>query len=221
MGLVGVWALPATTSVRAPGRGGGQEAPGHRLVTLGPAPVRADRPVEQDQLQRPGGGAFGQHGQVPGGDPAVPAPHEPVVGQRLAGQERADRGGQVLGPFQGQAGEPERLHERPDEQRVLPDAVYLAEQQQASGIQRPPGRRPRRGFDHQARVGDREFGHRPVERVQRRHARHTSSMARVSDTRPVVARGQALAPPGKATAAAIPAEPPKVICTATTRGGRE
>src|SRR5437899_1113413 len=27
--------------------GGGQDAPGHRLVTLGPAPVRADRPVEQ------------------------------------------------------------------------------------------------------------------------------------------------------------------------------
>src|SRR5207253_3163345 len=51
--------------------GGGQDAPGHRLVTLGPAPVRADRPVEQDQVQRPGGGAFGQHGQVPGGDPAV------------------------------------------------------------------------------------------------------------------------------------------------------
>jgi hypothetical protein len=143
------------------------------------APVRADRPVEQDQLQRPGGGAFGQHRQVPRGRPAVPAPHEPVLGQRLPGQERADRGGQVLGPFQGQAGEPERLHERPDEQRVLPDAMYLAEQQQASGIQRPLGCRPRRGFDHQARAGDREFGHCPVQRIQRRHARHTSSMAPV------------------------------------------
>jgi hypothetical protein len=91
----------------------------------------------------------------------------------------ADRGGQVLGPFQGQAGEPERLHERPDEQRVLPDAMYLAEQEQASGFQRPLGCRPRRGFDHQARAGDREFGRRPVQRVQRRHARHTSSMAPV------------------------------------------
>ena len=82
-------------------RRGGQEAPGHRLITLGPAPVRAGNPVEHDQFQRPGGGAFGQHGQVPGGNPAVPAPHEPVVGQRLAGQERADPGCQVLGPFQG------------------------------------------------------------------------------------------------------------------------
>ena len=56
------------------------------------------------------------------------------------------------------------------------DEVLLVPQQ-ASGIQRPLGRRQRRGFDHQARVGDRESGHRPVERVQRRHARHTSSMA--------------------------------------------
>ena len=31
--------------------------PGHRLITLGPAPVLADDPVEQDQFQRPGGGA--------------------------------------------------------------------------------------------------------------------------------------------------------------------
>jgi hypothetical protein len=52
----------------------------------------------------------------------------------MAGQERADHGCQLLGPFQGQAGEPERLHERPDEQRILPDAVHFAEQQQASGI---------------------------------------------------------------------------------------
>ena len=145
--------------------GGGQEAPGHRLIALGPAPALADDPVEQDQFQRPGGGTFGQHGQVPGRDPAVPAPYEPVVGQHLAGQERTDHRCQLLGPFQGQAGESERLHERPDEQRVLPDAVDLAEQQQASRIQRPLGRRQRRGLDHQARVGDRDFGRRPVKRV--------------------------------------------------------
>ena len=38
------------------GRGGGQDAPGHCLIALGPAPVRADDPVEQDQARRPGGG---------------------------------------------------------------------------------------------------------------------------------------------------------------------
>ena len=54
-------------------RGGGQDAPGHCLIALGPAPVRADDPVEQDQFQRPGG-AVGQHRQVAGGDPAISAP---------------------------------------------------------------------------------------------------------------------------------------------------
>jgi hypothetical protein len=82
--------------------------------------------------------------------------------QRLSSQVGPDRGGQILGPFQGQAGEPERQHERPDEQRVLPDSVSLAEQQQAGGIQRSPGRRQRRGFNHQARVDDVESGHRPM-----------------------------------------------------------
>jgi hypothetical protein len=52
-----------------------------------------------------------------------------------AGQEGPDDGCQVLGPFQGQAAEPEGVHERADEQRVLPDAVDLAQQQQARGIQ--------------------------------------------------------------------------------------
>jgi hypothetical protein len=54
--------------------------------------------------------------------------------------------------------------------------VSLAEQQQAGGIQRSPGRRQRRGFTHQARVDDAESGHRPVERIQRRNARHIPSM---------------------------------------------
>ena len=116
-------------------RGGGQDAPGHRLIPLGPAPVRAGDPVGQDQLQRPGRGAFGQHRQVTGGDPAVPAPQQPVVGQRPAGQERPDHGREVSGPFQGQAGELQGLHERPDQQRVLPHAVHLAEQQQAGRIE--------------------------------------------------------------------------------------
>jgi hypothetical protein len=76
-----------------------------------------------------------------------------------------DDGCQVLGPFQGQAGEPESFHERTDEQRVLPDTVDLV-QQQASGIQRLPGRGQRPGFDHQVQVDDREFGDHLVERVQ-------------------------------------------------------
>jgi hypothetical protein len=109
--------------------------PGHRLVALGPAPARARGPVEQDHLQRSGCGAFGQDRQVPGGDPAVPEPQQLVVGQRPPGQEGPDNRSQVLGPFQGQAREPERLHQRPDEQRVLPDAVNLAEQQQAGVVQ--------------------------------------------------------------------------------------
>src|SRR5437764_469912 len=37
-------------------RGDGQDTPGHSLIALGPAPVRADNAVEQDQFQRPGGG---------------------------------------------------------------------------------------------------------------------------------------------------------------------
>ena len=176
MGLVGVWALPATTSVRAPG-GGGQDAPGHRLITLGPAPVRADDPVEQDQLQRPGRGAFGQHRQVTGGNPAVPAPQPPVVGQRPAGQERPDHGREVFGPFQGQAGELQGLHERPDQQRVLPHAAHLAEQQQAGRIERLPGRGQRRRLDHQPRISDGEFSDGPTECVQRRDARHAASVA--------------------------------------------
>jgi hypothetical protein len=89
-----------------------------------------------------------------------------VAGQGSAGQEGPDHGCQVLGPFQGQAGEPEGFHERTDEQRVLPDTVGLAQQQQARGIQRLPGRGQRRGFDHQIQVDDHEFGDRPVERVQ-------------------------------------------------------
>jgi hypothetical protein len=82
-----------------------------------------------------GCGAFGQDRQVPGGDPAVPEPQQLVVGQRPPGQEGPDDRSQVVGPFRGQAREPERLHQRPDEQRVLPDAVNLAEQQQAGVVQ--------------------------------------------------------------------------------------
>lgn len=52
-----------------------------------------------------------------------------------------------------------------DGQRILPDAVDLA-QQQARGIQRLPGRSQRWGFDYQVHVGDHEFGDRTVERIQ-------------------------------------------------------
>lgn len=62
-----------------------QQPPGQRLIALGPAPARARDRVEEGQMQRPGGGAFGQHRQVTGGDPAVPALQQRVVGQRLAG----------------------------------------------------------------------------------------------------------------------------------------
>jgi hypothetical protein len=44
--------------------------------------------------------------------------------------------------------------------------VNLAEQQQASAIQRPPRRCQRRGLDHQTRTGDRELGNRPMESFQ-------------------------------------------------------
>ena len=40
-------------------RGDGQDAPGRCLIALGPASAGADDPVEQDQFQRPGGGAAG------------------------------------------------------------------------------------------------------------------------------------------------------------------
>jgi hypothetical protein len=135
VGLVGVWALPATASVRAVAGGGCQQAPGHGLIALRPAPARADDPIEEDHLQQPGRVAFGQHRQVIRGDPAIPAPQPLVIGRRLAGEKRPDHRCQVLGPFQGQAGEPERLHERRDEQGVLPDAVHLAQQQQTRRIQ--------------------------------------------------------------------------------------
>jgi hypothetical protein len=69
-----------------------------------------------------------------------------------------------------------RGQRRPDEQRVLPDSMGLPEEQQARGIQRTPGRRHCFGFNHQARVGDAEFGHRPAERIYRRNARHIRSM---------------------------------------------
>jgi len=61
-----------------------------------------------------------------------------MIGQRLPGQEGRHRGRQVVGPFQGQAREPEFLHQRPGQQRVLPDAVHLAQQQQAGIVQGPP-----------------------------------------------------------------------------------
>ena len=60
----------------------------------------------------------------------------------------------------------ESFHERTNNERVLPATVDLAQQQQASGIQRLPGRGQRPGFDHQVQVNDHEFGDRPVERVQ-------------------------------------------------------
>ena len=41
-------------------------------------------------------------------------------------------GGQLIGPFQAQADEPELPHEGPDNQGVLPDPVHFAEQQQAA-----------------------------------------------------------------------------------------
>jgi hypothetical protein len=74
--------------------------------------------------------AFGQDRQMPGGDPAISRPQLRMIGKRPGGQEGRHRGRQVIGPFQGQAGEPEHLHQRPDQQRVLPDAVNLAQQQQ-------------------------------------------------------------------------------------------
>ena len=158
--------------------GAAQQAPGHRLIALRPAPARAYHPVEQDHLQRPCRGAFGQHRQVTDGNPAIGAPQPRVIGRRLAGEERLDHWWQVIGPFQGQAGQPERLHERPDKQGSLTDAVHLAQQQQAGGIQRPPGRRQRRRLDHQAEVLDRESGHCCIECIQRRDAtrRHAFSM---------------------------------------------
>jgi hypothetical protein len=100
---------------------------------------------------------------VTGGDPAIPGPQRLVIGQRFPGQEGRDRWRQVIGPLQGQARKPERLQERPDEQGVLPHAVNLAEQQQASAIQRPPRRRQRRGLDHQVGIRDHELGNRPPE----------------------------------------------------------
>ena len=80
---------------------------------------------------------------MPGGDPAVSRPEHRMIGQPLPGQEGRHRGRQVMGPFQGQAREPERLHQRPDQQRVLPDAVNLAQQQQAGIVQGPPRRTDR------------------------------------------------------------------------------
>jgi hypothetical protein len=113
----------------------GQDARGHRLVALGPAPAGVYGTVEQGQLERPGRGAFGQDRQVPGGDPAISRPQLRMIGKRPGGQEGRHRRRQVIGPFQGQAGEPEHLHQRPDQQRVLPDAVNLAQQQQTRLIQ--------------------------------------------------------------------------------------
>jgi hypothetical protein len=52
-------------------RGSGQDAPGHRLVALGPAPACADGPVEQNQAQWSGCGAFAQNREMASGDPAV------------------------------------------------------------------------------------------------------------------------------------------------------
>jgi hypothetical protein len=79
VGLAGVWALPATARVRAPQ--GSQQAPGHRLIALGPAPARAYDPIEQGHLQRPGCGAFGQHRQDRG---TPPAPERPRRARQLS-----------------------------------------------------------------------------------------------------------------------------------------
>src|SRR5260370_5313033 len=54
--------------------GGGQDAPGHRLAALGPAPVRADDSRERDQFQGPARGALGPPGQVRDAHPSSPAP---------------------------------------------------------------------------------------------------------------------------------------------------
>ena len=100
-----------------------------------------------------------------------------MIGQRIAGKKSPDHGRQLIGPFQRQAGEPERLHDCPDDKRVLPYAVHLAQQQQTAGIQRPPDRRQRRRLGCQAEVLDHELVDCPVECIQRRNARHAFSIA--------------------------------------------
>ena len=65
----------------------------------------------------------------------------------------------------------------------LSSAEKLQVSVQAGGIQRPPGRRQRRGLDHQVEVLDHEFGHCPMECVQRRDARHAFSMASATPAR--------------------------------------
>jgi hypothetical protein len=131
---------------------------------------------------------------VTGGNPPIPAPQPRVIGQRLAGEKSPDHGRQLIGPFQRQAGEPERLHDSPDDKRVLPYAVHLAQQQQTAGIQRPLGRSQRRRLDHQAEILDHELVDFSVECIQRRNARHAFSIA------PILAgRG-----PGRVKRAALP-----------------
>jgi hypothetical protein len=179
VGLTGVCAFPATASVGDSGRPASQDARGHGLVPPGPAPAGAHGPVEQGQLERPGRRALGQDRQVTGGDPAVPRPEHRVIGKRLPGQEGRHRGRQVIGPFQGQAREPERLHQPTDQQRILPDAVHLAQQQQAGLVQGPPGRAGGRGLGLQLQVGHLELGCRPEKCLHRINARHPFSMALV------------------------------------------
>jgi hypothetical protein len=169
----------------------GQDARGQRLVALGPAPAGVDGTVEQGQLKRPGRGAFGQDRQVPGGDPAISRPQLRMIGKRPSGQEGRHRRRQVIRPFQGQAGEPEHLHQRPDQQWVLPDAVNLAQQQQARLIQRPLRRRYSRGLGLQLQVRHHEFGCRLKKSLHRNNARHPFSMASAHRSGPPPAHSHA------------------------------
>jgi hypothetical protein len=81
VGLAGVWALPATASVRAPQ---GEPASSRRAIAssrwdqLQPGPMT---PSKQGHLQRPGCGAFGQHRQDRG---TRPAPERPRRARQLS-----------------------------------------------------------------------------------------------------------------------------------------
>ncbi len=90
-----------------------------------------------------------------------------MIGQPLACEKRPGYRRQVLRPFQGQPAQPERAHQRTDDQRVLPHAVNLAEQQEARLLQRPASRRQRRRLNHQAQIRDREIGGRPIQFLHR------------------------------------------------------
>ena len=114
MGWVGGWALPATASVRAPRQ---KAARGRRAI----ASSRWGQP--QPSLVAPSseiscsGSAVARSAST-STCPLVRVPGHPrptrASGQPEFGPPRnADRGGEVFGPFQGQAREPECLHKRP------------------------------------------------------------------------------------------------------------